>query len=86
MLKDITQKRSDHIERNIAVLWAWKRKNGSAATSSTLVKVFLKLEDRFVAESILKLLMKQKTEPHQGNVQGHFDPQRQMNTILTGII
>ena len=76
VLKDITQKKSDVIERNIAVLWAWKRKNGSAATSSSLVKVFLKLEDRFVAEFILKLLMKQKTEPHQGNVQGHLDPQK----------
>ena len=76
MLKEITQNKSDDIERNIAVLWAWKRKNGSAATSSTLVKVFLKLEDRFVAEFILKHLMKQKTEPRQTNVQGRLDPQK----------
>ena len=76
VLKEITQKKSDVIERNNAVLWAWKRKNGSTATSSTLVKVFLKLQDRFVAESILKLLTNQKTEPHQPNIQVHLHPQK----------
>ena len=65
-LKSISQTKKDDIEGKNAILWAWKRKNGSAATSIELVKVFLKLEDRFVAELILKYLSKETTsEEHQ---------------------
>ena len=35
-----------------------KRKNDSAATSKELAKAFLKMEDRFVAKSILRYLSK----------------------------
>ena len=65
-LKGISQGKKNDIERKNAVLWAWKRKNGSAATAIELVKVFLKLEDRFVAEFILECLSKKTTsEEHQ---------------------
>ena len=50
----------------IDVLWAWKRKNGSAATVLALLEAFLKGGDRSVAESILKYLSQETTsEPHQ---------------------
>ena len=49
------------VQKKIELLWAWKRKNGSAATFKELVKCFLKVEDRYVAESILKYLSKKST-------------------------
>ena len=65
-LENISQEKKTDIARKNAVLWAWKRKNGSAATAIELVKVFLKLKDRFVAELILKYLSKETTsEEHQ---------------------
>ena len=75
-LMNISQNKKDDIERKIAMLWAWKRKNGSAATCTELVKVFLILEDRSAAEYILKYLLKQKTIPHQSNVQFHLNPHK----------
>ena len=50
------------VERKTAVLWNWKRKNGSAATTIDLVKAFLKMEKRDAAESILKYLSEKTTE------------------------
>ena len=55
-LTNISTKKNGDVEKKNAVLWSWKRKNGSAATFGELVKVFLKMEDKFVAESILKYL------------------------------
>ena len=57
----ISRSDKSDVQKKIEVLWAWKRKNGSAATSKELVKAFLKMEDRFVAESILKYLSKKFT-------------------------
>ena len=54
----ISQSDKSDLEKKNELLWAWKRKNGSAATYKELVKSFLKMEDRFVAESILKYLSK----------------------------
>ena len=76
ILTNISQNKKDDIERKIAIMWAWKRRNGSAATCTELVKVFLKLEDRSAAEYILKYLLKQKTIPHQSNFQFHLNPQK----------
>ena len=57
-LESITQDKQDDVERKIAMLWEWKAINGSAATSLELVKIFLKMEESFVAESILRYLSK----------------------------
>ena len=46
------------VQKKIEILYAWKRMNGSTATSKELVKAFLKMKDQFVAESILKYLLK----------------------------
>ena len=61
-LDEISQINDDDVERKTAVLWNWKRKNGSAATTIDLVKVFLKMEKRDAAESILKYLSEKTTE------------------------
>ena len=60
-VRSISRSDKSDVQKKIEVLWAWKRKNGSAATSKELVKAFLKMEDRFVAESILKYLSKKFT-------------------------
>ena len=52
-LKSIREKPSDS-DRKLAILWAWKRKLGSDANYLALVRAFLAMEDRLVAESILK--------------------------------
>ena len=53
---------NDDVKRKTAVLWKWKGKNGSAATTIELVKAFLKMEKRDTAESILKYLSEKTTE------------------------
>ena len=54
----------DDVERKVAMLWEWKAKNGSAATSVELLNAFLKMEDKLIAESILGYLSrKTKSEP-----------------------
>ena len=53
---------NDDVERKTAVLWKWKGKNGSAATTIELVKAFLKMEKRDTAESLLKYLSEKPTE------------------------
>ena len=55
-MTNISKKKNGDVEKKNAVLWSWKRKNGSAATFAVLVKVFLKMEDKFVAKSILEYL------------------------------
>ena len=52
-LKSITEKPNDS-ERKLAILWAWKRKLGSDANYLALVRAFLAMEDRLVAECIIK--------------------------------
>ena len=64
----ISQSDKSDVQKKIEILWAWKRKNGSAATSKELVKTFLKMEDRFVAESILKYLSKRTTSLPQTTI------------------
>ena len=74
-LESISQSKESDIERKIAVLWAWKRKNGSAATAIKLVNAFLRIEDRFVAESILNYLSK-KTTSKEHQVQCLLAPEK----------
>ena len=71
----ISQSDKSDAQKKIEVLWAWKRKNGSAATSKELVKAFLKMEDRFVAESILKYLSKRTTSLPQATT-FHLAPEK----------
>ena len=57
----ISQSHTNNVERNVAMLWTWKRANGCSATAKELIKVFLKMSDRYVAESILKYISKRKS-------------------------
>ena len=52
-METIMQKPDDS-EKKVAVLWAWKRKFGSDATYLALIKAFLDIEDRIMAECIMK--------------------------------
>ena len=74
----ISQSDKNDVQKKIKMLWAWKRKNGSAATSKELVKSFLKIEDRFVADSILKRLSKRMTSLPQTTT-FHLDPEKAKN-------
>ena len=71
----ISQSDKSDVEKKIKLLWTWKRKNGSAATYKELVKAFLKIEDRFVAESILKYLSKRLTSLPQATM-FHLAPEK----------
>ena len=62
--KSITKSIENNTQRIIVILWAWKKKNGNAATSMELVKVFLRMSYQIVAERVLKYLPK-VTEPLQ---------------------
>ena len=46
---DYTKERS----RRLHLLWAWRRKNGSNATYLAIVKLFLKMNDKVLAELVL---------------------------------
>ena len=61
ILDSILQSKQSDVEIKNAILFAWKRKNGSAATSVELVKTFLVIEERYVTEAILKYLSKKIT-------------------------
>ena len=63
-MERIKKDKKNDKERKNGVLWAWKKKNGSAATSMELIKAFLKIKKPVVAEFILKYLSK-KREPQQ---------------------
>ena len=71
----ISQSDKSDVQKKIELLWAWKRKNGSGATYKDLVKSFLKIEDRFVAESILKYISKRMTSLPQ-TATSHLTPER----------
>ena len=77
-VRSISQSDKSDVQKKIEVLWAWKRKNGSAATYKDLVKAFLKMEDRFVAESILKYLSKRMTSLPQATM-FHLAPEKAKN-------
>ena len=74
----ISQSDKSDVQNKTELLWAWKRKNGSAATYKDLVKSFLKMEDRFVAESILKYLSKRMTSLPQ-TITSHLTPEKAKN-------
>ena len=71
----ISQSDKSDVEKKNELLWTWKRKNGSGASYKELVKSFLKMEDRFVAESILKYLSKRMTSLPQ-TVMFHLAPEK----------
>ena len=75
MLESISQSKESNVERKIAVLWAWKRKNGSTATAIKLLNAFLRIEDRLVAEFILNYLSK-KTTSKEHQVQYLLAPEK----------
>ena len=60
-LDSISHSKQGDVEKKNAVLMAWKRKNGSAATAMELVKAFLMMEDQYVIEAILKYISKKST-------------------------
>ena len=71
----ISQSDKSDVQKKNELLWAWKRKNGSGASYKELAKTFLKMEDRFVAESILKYLSKRMTSlPQKGTF--HLAPEK----------
>ena len=77
-VRSISQSDKSGVQKKIELLWTWKRKNGSAATSKELVKAFLKMEDRFVAESILKYLSKRMMLLPQATM-FHLAPEKAKN-------
>ena len=60
-LESISQSKQSDIEKKNAVLMAWKRNNGTAATSMKLVKAFLATKDQCVTEAIFKYHLKKIT-------------------------
>ena len=74
----ISQSDKSDVQKKNEVLWAWKRTNGSTATYKELVKAFLKLEDLFVAESILKYLSKRMISLPQTTT-FHLAPEKAAN-------
>ena len=74
-LESIIQHKEDDIERKVAMLWEWKAKNGSAATSVELLNAFLKIEDRIVAESILRYIS-DEIEPVPQTREVHLAPEK----------
>ena len=55
-LDSISQSEQSDVEKRNAVLMAWKRKNGTAATAMELVKAFLVMKDQCVTETIQRKL------------------------------
>ena len=75
-LESITQDKQDDVERKVAILWAWKAKNGSVATTMELLNAFLKMEDNVVAKSILTYLSKKATPESQTRRLIHLAPEK----------
>ena len=78
ILFSISHSDKSDIQKKNEMLWIWKRKMGCAATSKELVKALLKMEDQFVAESILKYLSK-RTTPLPLNSTSHLAPEKAEN-------
>ena len=60
-LVSLSESKLSDFEKRNAVLMAWKRKNGTAATAMELVKAFLVMEDQCVTDTILKYVSKKST-------------------------
>ena len=60
-LQSVSQDNDNNMHRKNAVLWAWKIKNGNNATYIELLKAFMKMRDRSVVESILKMTSRKTT-------------------------
>ena len=73
----ISRSDKSDVQKKIEFLWIWKRMNGRAATYEKLANAFLKMEDRFVAESIMKYLSKKRILPQATICQ--FDPEKAEN-------
>ena len=60
---EIVQLRSDgsqERERRLKMLWKWKEKNGSDATYLAIVKIFLKMKSKQLAEVVLTFICEKK--------------------------
>lgn len=64
-LKTIHDSKEDENGKRLAVLKAWKRKHGSDGTYLILVEAFLAMDDRIVAEKIIKYV--KRLPPEEGN-------------------
>ena len=74
-LDDISQSEKADREKKIAILWAWKRENGSTAIAINLIKASLKMNDLDVAKAILRYLSK-KTASESQTSEIHLAPER----------
>ena len=60
--------------RRLHMLWTWKRKNGSDATYLAIVTIFLKMNDRHLAEVVLKYYC--KNQVNVPRIDSHVNPVR----------
>ena len=74
----ISQSDKSDVQKKIEMLWAWKRKNGNAATRKELIKAFLKMENCLIAEFILKYLSKRRSSLPQTTM-FHLAPEKAKN-------
>ena len=63
--KTICESKEDENGKCLAILKAWKRKHGSDGTYLILVEAFLAMDDRTVAERIIKYV--KRLPPEEGN-------------------
>ena len=61
--------------RKLHMLWSWKRKNGSDATYLAIVKIFLEMKDKQIAELILKHYCEKQLN-HVPRIHSHVNPAR----------
>ena len=54
VIEEIHQDHDKERSKKLHMLWNWKRRNGSDATYLAIVTIFLKMEDRVLAELVLK--------------------------------
>ena len=50
--------------RKMKMLWQWKRKKGSDATNLAIVRIFLRIEDKSLAELVLKESLSATAHPN----------------------
>ena len=73
---EIVELRSDcsyERQRRLQMLWKWKAKNGSDATYLAIVKVFLKMGNKQLAECVLGFCCREKEVP---SIDSHVNPSK----------
>ena len=69
MRRDYEKERS----RRLHMLWKWRRRNGSDATHLVIITIFLQMENRLLAELVLKT---QSCEITSIAIDSHVNPER----------